>query len=577
MHSQSPYDLAISVASDRIASLSQLLAARVGSTPHAVAYVWVDDDGTERSLTYWELACEANRLAHVLRERGVAGKPVLLAFPACLEFVVAFFATVLAGAIAVPAGGHGGRHLSERIRGMLRDSGADLAITLEAHVPAARAATAADGLLVDWVSASEGEPAPYLGALAPPHEIAFLQYTSGSTAAPRGVVITHRNVLRCQENIRVAFSSPRGVTGVSWLPHFHDMGLIGGVLHPFYMGGRSILFAPRSFVRQPMLWLELISRHRAQISGAPNFAYELCAQRYRDGAQLGAAVDLSSWACAFNGAERVRHSTLRAFAEAFRDVGFSASALTPCYGLAESTLIVTGGSKSGPVSRSLHCDALARLEHRPAPENDRATRLVSCGAPVVSDLRIVCPLSDRELPAGQIGEVWVRDDSVSPGYWQRPDAEQAVFQGRVNAEPVPFLKTGDLGFIADGELFIAGRLKEVIISEGRNHYPEDLELSVEAVDPQIRRGGVAAFALHHHERELVVVAAELSRRADLSVEVLRRAVRRALANAHDLRVDEVIFVAPGSLPRTTSGKLRRSECRERFLAGRMRELEVAHV
>jgi 8-amino-7-oxononanoate synthase len=421
--------------------------------------------------------------------------------------------------------------------------------------------------------------------------LAFLQYTSGSTGTPKGVMLSHENLLHNSLRIMQAFEITRSQSGVFWLPSFHDMGLIGGILVPLYGGKFNVLMSPVAFLQKPLRWLQAISHYRATISGGPNFAYELCVRKTTP--EQRAALDLSSWSLAFNGAEPVRAETIDAFCEAFAVSGFRREAFYPCYGLAESTLMVTGGMKfEPPVLRSF--DAVSIETGAVATVHDGTSgsrRLVGSGRELDGqDVLIVDPQTHEPLPPDRVGEIWVSGPSVAQGYWNRPEETQATF-GAMLAEPDPnapaqvvarwrpnpgpYMRTGDLGFFDNGELFVTGRLKDLIIVRGRNHYPQDLEFSVEEATPLVRAGSLAAFAVDHDGRERVVIVAELERGRRERSEILAAmdAIRSRLAREHEVAVEGIVFVRPNSIPKTSSGKIQRHACRRQFLDGTLEVVE----
>jgi acyl-CoA synthetase (AMP-forming)/AMP-acid ligase II len=393
-----------------------------------------------------------------------------------------------------------------------------------------------------------------------PAALAFLQYTSGSTSRPKGVMVTHANLMANERAIVNAFSMREDDVVVSWLPLFHDMGLIGTLLQPLYSGASLVLLTPQAFIQRPACWLEAISRFGGTVSGGPDFAYRLCVQRAKPAAS--SALDLRSWQLAFSGAEPVRAGTLQAFADKFAPFGFDPKALYSCYGLAESCLIVTGGERGHGVSVE-HFDDRALAEHRvvPAPEG---RPLVGCGRPQPDhELSIVDPDTGERLGEGRIGEIVTRGPSVADGYYRNSDATRETFRGRAER---PALFTGDLGFQHRGELFVTGRLKDLIIVRGHNLYPHDIERSVEERVEVVRKGRVAAFAVEADGEEGIGVAAEVSPRlrAMIEPEAVCRAISEALAAVHGQPASVVLLLEAGALPITSSGKLQRTLCRKRW-------------
>jgi amino acid adenylation domain-containing protein len=572
------------------ASLVELLGHWAAVRPEQVVYTFLDSAGHESAvLDFAEIDRQARAVAAALVEQDGAGERALLLYPPGLDFIAAFLGCLYARTIAVPAYPPRPERSIGRLRAIAVDAGARIVLTTAGASPAIRALAAqvpelTDARIIATDRLPPPAPAPWPERLPSRDDTAFLQYTSGSTADPKGVIVTHGNLLHNEEMIRRAFAQDDRSVVVGWLPLYHDMGLIGNVLQPLYLGARAILMSPLSFLQRPLRWLEAISRYRATTSGGPNFAFELCVRRI--GPAERAALDLSSWQVAFSGAEPVRARTLAAFVDAFTACGFRREALYPCYGLAEATLFVTGGSVgAGP---SVARFALAALEqHRavamagPAGADDAggdaasrqlSRQLVSCGHPWLDqEVAIADPESRRRCGAGQVGEVWIAGPSVASGYWGREETTAAELHARLAGEPArgPFLRTGDLGFVWGGDLFVTGRLKELIILGGRNLYPQDVELVAEGAHPALRPGCGAAFAVEVEDEERLVVAWEVERRSSPDLEAVAGRIRQALAEELEAAVHEVVFLSSGTLPKTSSGKIRRRACRAAWLRGEL--------
>lgn len=554
-------------------TISALLSTRAERNPHDLAFAFLSDATTiKEQLTYCELDHAARRIAGLLHNESVRGEPVLLLYGPSLEYIAAFFGCLYAGAIAVPAyPPHRNRSL-ERLRAIVRDSGARMVLCSESvHDSLEHALSEAPDLKgLKWISTDSRrvDTDEYCDLSSTPDTLAFLQYTSGSTSTPKGVMLSHGNLCHNAQLITKGFHLGAESTAVFWLPLYHDMGLIGGVLQPMQIGRPSYLMAPATFLSRPMRWLQAISHFRAQISGAPNFAYDLCANKVTP-EQL-AELDLSHWRVAFNGAEPVRTDTLERFARTFAPCGFRTTAAYPCYGLAESTLIVTGGGHDHPpVTLTISRSALEqhRIEIVPI-EHAEARTVVGCGSPLLDQrVAIVDPETNAVCPPDIPGEIWVTGPSVAQGYWRRPELSAATFAARTADGDGPFLRTGDLGFMHGGELFVTGRIKDLIILRGRNHYPQDIEQTIEQSHSAIRPACCAAFSVDQDGEERLIVVAEVERSGrKVPVQKVAHAIRKAVAEHHDVTVNCLVLLKPGSVPKTSSGKIQRHACKDGYLA-----------
>ena len=568
-------------------TIVDLLRQRAAYRPHDRAFTFlVDGENEELNITYAELDRKARAVGAWLTHEGMTGKRVLLLYPSGLDFIAAFLGCLYGGAIAVPAYPPRKNRSVERIEAIAADADASVALTTRDVVDRfdslKASAPSLEHLL--WQVDSELD-ASWADRWNRPDidgdTLAFLQYTSGSTGTPKGVMLSHENLLHNSLRIMQAFEITRSQSGVFWLPSFHDMGLIGGILVPLYGGKFNVLMSPVAFLQKPLRWLQAIAKYRATISGGPNFAYELCVRKTTP--EQRAALDLSSWSLAFNGAEPVRAETIQAFSEAFAISGFRREAFYPCYGLAESTLMVTGGMKfEAPVIRTFDPLSVETGTVALQPDNETGGRqLVGSGRELDGqDVLIVEPQSAEPLPPGRVGEIWVSGPSVAQGYWNRPEETQATFgamlhlpsadaekMGRWQPSPGPYMRTGDLGFFDNGELFVTGRLKDLIIIRGRNHYPQDIEHSVEEASSLVRPGSVAAFDVEIDGRERVVVVAELERGKREKADVLTafEAIRKRLAVEHEVAAEAIVLVRPNSIPKTSSGKIQRHACKRQFL------------
>jgi amino acid adenylation domain-containing protein len=546
-------------------TLGGLLRARAAERPHQVAFTFLADGEVEAErLTYAGLEARARAVAAALRESVPPGERALLLFPPGLDFIAAFFGCLYAGVVAVPAYPPRPNDRSQsRLRAIAWDAEPRAILTASTILAGAEGSRGFLSLAPElaglrWIPTDTLSDAGLPTDLPEPdpEAVAFLQYTSGSTAAPKGVMVTHANLLHNERMIGAAFEQDEDSVVVGWLPLYHDMGLIGNVLQPLHAGARCVLMSPVAFLQKPLRWLAAISRYRGTTSGGPNFAYDLCVRRI--GPEDRAGLDLSSWRVAFNGAEPVRAGTLERFAEAFAPCGFRPKAFYPCYGLAEATLFVTGGVPG----------------RRPRLQEDPSGRhLVSCGRTRLGQrVVIVNPETGMEQPPGVEGEVWVSGPSVARGYWRRDEETARDFNAFLlgpGGGEGPFLRTGDLGFLHGGELFVTGRLKDLIILRGRNHYPQDVELAAERSHPDLRPGNGAAFSVEIEGEERLVVVHEVERRRREGLEEVAEAVRRAVAEEHEVQVHEVVLIRAGSLPKTSSGKVQRRLCRELYLRGEL--------
>jgi len=515
-------------------SFIDVVRERAGRLGERCAFTFLGDgEAPSELLTYREVDRKARSIAADLQRRGTAGERVLLLFPPGLDFVTAFLGCLYAGAVAVPAYPPSPGRGTGRLRSLLADAKPRLALTTPPLLERVKREVDIEALALEGQSPEDWRP-PAAG----PDTLAFLQYTSGSTSIPKGVRVTHGNLIANERAIQHAFGQSEESVVVGWLPLYHDMGLIGNVLQPLWCGATCVLMSPLSFLQRPRRWLEAIGRFRGTTSGGPDFAYSLCVRKIPPAEREG--LDLSSWRVAFNGAEPVRAATLDAFSEAFAPCGFRKEAFYPCYGLAEATLFVSGGDPEA------------------APKV--SGNLVSCGRAWRGERIAVMDAEGCELPAGEEGEICVFGPSVADGYW-----EEERFGG--------FLRTGDLGRLDQhGELFVTGRLKDLIVVRGRNLYPHDVERTAEESHPALRPGGGAAFSVEVDGEERLVVVHEVERRCEAEAGAAAEAIRAAVVREQEVAPHEVVPIRAGTLPKTSSGKVRRGACREEFVAGTLTRL-----
>ncbi len=561
-----------------------LLEQRAQTRGAAIAYRFLSSSGDEDSvLTYAALRGRVVRMARHLADAAAPGDRVVLLLPPGLDYVSALYACQYAGVVAVPAYPPNPRRPDARVAGIVADCGARVAIVSTAlhHRLAPLIASSPTLANVAWLDAEQmlGTPAPELVRSVGEEELAFLQYTSGSTGDPRGVMLPHRAVMHNLGVIHRAARQREGDEILFWVPPYHDMGLVGAILQPLYAAIPGTLMAPSTFSQRPLRWLEAMTRYRATTSGAPNFAYELCVERVSD--EERATLDLSSWRIAINGAEPLHAPTLDRFAKAFADTGFRREAFLPSYGLAETTLFASGRSQERPPTiLSVDRGALEARSLRGSAALD-ATHLVSAGPPADElRIRIVDPDVGAECAPNAVGEIWIAGGSVASGYWGRPEETETVFGARLPGSDERFLRTGDLGALHDGELVVTGRIKDLVIVGGRNFYPQDIERAAEHSHANLRTGAVAAFSTGASGRERVILVAEVVRhhRAGASAEVVA-AVRSAVADTLGLVIDDVVLIRQGTLPKTSSGKLQRRRTRELNASGQLAGIDAqpSHV
>lgn len=565
-------------------TVTDLVRRNACRAPQAVAYRFLGQGDQVLELTNLQLEQKTARVAEQLLQAAAPGDRALLQL-AGLDFVVGFLACLRAGLVAVPA----------PIARRNRSSAAHRAIVLDCTPRLVLSSAATRDALKAALSADEAWPGPGSLALeelddgAPPgrdlpiitgRTLAFLQYTSGSTGRPKGVMLDHANLIHTQAMIRDACGHGETTHVVGWLPMFHDMGLIGNVLQPLYLGRAATLMSPEMVLQRPLSWLKAIEQYRATTSGGPNFIYDMCVDRIP--ADVARTLDLSSWTLAFNGAEPVRADTLARFAAHFAPAGFTPRAFHPCYGLAEATLRVCGPAPPEPLVLTLASDALEQNRVAPAGVGEKARDFVACGDVQGfhgAEVAIVDPVACTPAPAGQVGEIWVRGPNVARGYWRNPLATARTFDARLQSGEGGYLRTGDKGFVAQGQLFVTGRVTDMMVLLGRNIYPQDVETAVQDADPVFTPGHGAAFTAEIDGRDQLVVAQEIcaSARRTADAARLRATVRQAVTRHFDLSVRAVVLLKPGGVPRTTSGKVRRRACRDHFLSGDWPEKAVIDI
>lgn len=538
----------------------------------------------ETELGFAELDRRARALAARLQAYNLQDRAVMLLYPEGLEFVTAFLGCLYARVLAVPAPMpdlDAGR--SGRTRRIIADADIRWVLTDRAHRGPLEKWLAEAGLAgeigcLDTETDVGAHPDDWSTPDIGPDTLAFLQYTSGSTSEPKGVMVSHGNLLYNAEEIKRRIQGCPDTIGTGWVPHYHDMGLVGQFLQPLYLGCRYVFTSPITFIKRPVLWLELVTRHRATIMLAPNFGYELCLRRITDRQLEG--LELSSLRTAKNGAEPVRAATLERMVERFGPVGFRPDVWMPCYGMAETTLLITGASfGSGAVVRDFDADALTHDQAIPVDDSPAVNstaergvrRLVGNGSAVTLDVQIVGPESGVVRPPGRVGEIWVRGGSVAKGYWNRPTQTSETFHAFTADGAGPYLRTGDLGFVVDGELYVTGRIKDLIIVNGRNIHAHDLEEAAQAANPKARNS--AAFSIDTGMEQVVIVQ-EVSTApgGETPLCELAALTKARVARAFDLPALSVVLAGRGAVRRTTSGKIQRGLTRQALLDGKINKL-----
>jgi acyl-CoA synthetase (AMP-forming)/AMP-acid ligase II len=565
------------------ASLVELLRHWGTTRPDRVAYVIVSDRGGAASTcTFAELLRRVEIVAARLRERGKAGDRAVLLCPHGLDFIVGFFACLCARIIAVPMMLPRRQGVHDVASAIIADCTPRFALTTHELLNEQRPdlVDRFSGRDIEWIFADEDRDAISVGAGALPkaEEIAFLQYTSGSIAAPKGVVVSHAGVLANLEMIREVVDLRRP-TYVSWLPLYHDMGLIANVLQSLYVGSLCVLLSPVAFIRRPLTWLRVIHDYRGAVSGAPNFAFDLCVSRYSP--EDLADIDLSCWKFAFNAAEPIRAETIARFIDTFAPHGFSQRAMRPSYGLAEATVLASTGRRGSMlVKRGVSQTGLQYHLVKPPETSADEQSVVGCGRALAGEeIAIVDPESGHSLGTTQVGEIFVAGVNVAEGYWGNRAATAETFAARIHDSNQNWCRTGDLGFIDEtGELYISGRIKEVIIIRGINHYPQDIENTVQNTDPTLRRHGGAAFAAtdsQGNEGLVIVQEVERTARHQTALPQLAARIREAIVIEHDIAAVEIVLIRTGTLPKTTSGKIQRTLTHQLWMQGDLVELPIA--
>ena len=568
-------EIPVSTPPTHLATLVDILRWRSQGQSTQTAYTFLKDGQSEiLQLTYSALDQKARSIASRLQTHQVSGQPVLLIYPPGLEFISAFFGCLYAGAIAVPAYPPRRNQKLPSFQRIIQDARITVALTTQEGLTLIQEQwpELENSAHLQWITTEQklNNSEEWQSPVIEPEMLAFLQYTSGSTGTPKGVMVSHKNLLYNLSQIQTGFGHTCHSRGVIWLPPYHDMGLVGGILQPIFAGFPVVLMPPAAFLQKPIRWLQAISTYQATTSGGPNFAYDLCVDRISPEQKKN--LDLSQWQIAFNGSESVRARTLQRFSEAFAECGFQPKAFYPCYGMAETTLIAAGGMTNRPLrliqvqTSALSQNQIVLLEQ---PQKTDSTMLVGCGQALLDqEIIIVDPNSQQQCPPQQVGEIWIAGKSVAKGYWNQSALTHQTFQAHLaGTNQGPYLRTGDLGFLQDGELFVTGRLKDMVIIRGRNYYPQDIELTVQSSHPSLQPNGAAAFAVTVDNAEKLVITQEIKRSAlkELNIDEIVEVMLSSVLEHYKLDVYSIVLLKPGSIPKTTSGKIQRSLCRTNFL------------
>ena len=550
-------------------SIVEILQKMAIAKPNATAYIFLEDgENKEVKLTYKELEDSVKAIALRLQSSVGRGSRALLVYPynGSLDFIKAFFGCLYAGVVAVPCHPPMNRLTTAEIQTRLVDAEAAIVLSNTELLPQLQKQFSSTCSSLQWLDTTKITTANnYSVPEIDSDSLAFLQYTSGSTGEPKGVTIAHRCLLQNQEMLRLAFGHDENSVGVGWLPLFHDMGLIGNVIQTVYLGACCVMMSPVSFVQKPIRWLQAISKYRATTSGAPNFAYDLLCDRVSE-SQLK-QLDLSNWKLAFCGAEPVKETTINRFSDKFATCGFKKAAFYPCYGMAEATLMITGGDYRQPPTIK-YVDKIALEENQVVigeHNGKRVTTIVSAGYPWLDgEIAISNPQTLTECSPNEVGEIWYSSSSVGDGYWRRAEATQKTFQATLNNKQ--YLRTGDLGFIVDGELYITGRLNDVLVFWGLNHYPQQIERTVEESHVALKPNCGAAISVNvSGERLVIIQEIERSHRRSFVLEDVVESIRWAIFQQHFIDVYSIVLLKPGGLPKTSSGKVQRNATKAQYL------------
>jgi acyl-CoA synthetase (AMP-forming)/AMP-acid ligase II len=546
-------------------NLISILNQRASQTPNQLAYIFLKNrENQEQNITYQQLSQNSKNIAIKLQSLIPKGSRALLLYPQGLEFINAFLGCLYAGIIAVPAYPPKRNQKMSRLAAIIKDAQPQIILTTSSMLESIKEKLTdiVDSSALQWLATdslnNDEEELSYIFPNISSDSLAFLQYTSGSTGTPKGVMISHGNIVHNSASIQKAFELTEKSVSVTWLPSFHDMGLIDGIIQPLYTGFLGVILPPESFLQRPIFWLQAITKYRATHSGGPNLGYELCVEKIAPEQQKN--LDLSSWVSAYSGSEPIRRRTIENFITKFQSSGFQSQYFYPCYGMAEATLMITGGNiEDEPVYLNVQSELLEnKIVLKADVGRDNYQQMVGCGHTWLdTEIRIVDPETCTQCADNQVGEIWVSGSSIAQGYWHQPEKTTETFQAKlVDMGERNFLRTGDLGFIQNGELFITGRIKDVIIIWGRNHYPQDIEYSVQQSHKALSLDCGAAFTVEVNNQEKLVIVQEVERTylRKLAVDEIVSAIRETVALNHGLQVYAILLIKPASIPKTSSGK-----------------------
>ncbi len=558
-------------------NILDILSYRAQYQSEKSAYIFLENGETETdNLTYGDLDKKARAIANHIQN--LSGQRALLVYPSGLEFINAFIGCLYSGVIAVPVNIPRRNQKSSRLISIINDAQASLVLTtsliiseLDKDLEGKILLKYCKLLATDKIEVSSQE---FVAKKLNLDMLAFLQYTSGSTGKPKGVMISHSNIIHNQQLIQQSFGHSKKSIVVGWLPLFHDMGLIGNILQPLFVGFPCIFMPPMAFLQKPIRWLRAISKYKATTSGGPNFAYDLCIKKVKLTEEL-LDLNLDSWELAFNGSEPVMATTLEQFSQKFSNYGFKHSAFYPCYGMAESTLFITGGLKQIPptIERVKKHELCLNKVFTTISDDKDICLVVGCGK-ARADVKVIIvnPETLNRCSDKQIGEIWISSSSVAQGYWNHQTQEtKEVFQATLkDTNETYFLRTGDLGFVKEGELFVTGRMKDIIIIRGCNYYPQDIELTVGKSHPALEFGVCAAFTIESNGEIKLVIVQEIKRAyfKRLAINEILESIQESVITNYDLQVFKTLLTKPNTIPRTSSGKIQRYACRDSFLFGK---------